>query len=330
VLSYKNGYVTISAPARLHMGFLDLQGSLGRTYGGLGLSISEVGTRLGMQVAETFEANGPSAERALQCARRVLEHLGLERKLRIDIRTAIPEHAGLGSGTQLALATVAAIDRLFNLQLGMDGIAALADRGARSGIGLWTFRHGGLVVDGGRGPATGVPPLLSRIAFPEQWRILLILDRDRSGMNGKLEKQTFREIRPMSAEVSGQLCRRLLMQVLPALAEQDFASFSTGVTAIQHLIGDYFAPYQGGRFSSPLVAEVCDWLGRQGVTGLGQSSWGPTGFALLENEISASQILKLSRQHWDDRPRLEFLLCKGRNEGADINMESQPMQVAGA
>lgn len=312
------------------MGFLDMHGGLGRTFGGLGLSISGVDTCLNMQVAEAFEANGPAAGRALHCARRVLDHLGLEHEVRIDIRTAIPEHAGLGSGTQLALATTAAIDRLFDLNLGMDGIAALADRGARSGIGLWTFRHGGFVVDGGRGPSTGVPPLLSRIAFPEQWRILLILDRTRAGMNGRLEKETFRDIRPMSAEVSGQLCRHLLMQVLPALGEQDIKTFSIGVTAIQHLIGDYFAPYQGGRFSSPLVAQVCDWLGQQGIRGLGQSSWGPTGFALLENEIAASHILKLARQRWGDEAALEFMLCKGSNEAAGIAIESHPMQVAGA
>ena len=38
--------VTVSVPARLHLGFLDLNGGLGRRFGGIGLAINQLGTRI--------------------------------------------------------------------------------------------------------------------------------------------------------------------------------------------------------------------------------------------------------------------------------------------
>src|SRR5258708_15684104 len=38
--------VEVFAPARLHLGFLDLNGGLGRRFGSLGLTIDGIGTRL--------------------------------------------------------------------------------------------------------------------------------------------------------------------------------------------------------------------------------------------------------------------------------------------
>ncbi|MGH8511817.1 MAG: hypothetical protein ACREU8_10690, partial [Gammaproteobacteria bacterium] len=38
--------VTVTAPARLHLGFIDMSGDLGRRFGGLGLTLSGIQTRL--------------------------------------------------------------------------------------------------------------------------------------------------------------------------------------------------------------------------------------------------------------------------------------------
>ncbi len=38
--------VTVAAAARLHLGFLDMNGGLGRRFGGLGLAIDRPATRL--------------------------------------------------------------------------------------------------------------------------------------------------------------------------------------------------------------------------------------------------------------------------------------------
>ena len=76
----------------------------------------------------------------------------------------------------------------------------------------------------------------------------------------------------------------MLMQALPALVERDIEGFGDAIGELQRITGDYFSPAQGGRFSSRAVAEALAWLESQGIAGVGQSSWGPTGFAIMAGE----------------------------------------------
>ena len=93
---------------------------------------------------------------------------------------AVPAHAGLGSGTQLALAVASGLRTLHRLPEDIHGDMAALQRGARSGIGIGAFGGGGLVVDGGRGAQTKVPPIVARSFFPEHWRVIVLLDTDGS------------------------------------------------------------------------------------------------------------------------------------------------------
>ncbi len=301
------------------MGFLDMSGELGRGFGSFGLTISGIETRVRLSLAEEISASGPGADRARRRAAAILERLGSDCGVHIEVESAIPEHAGLGSGTQLSLALASGIARLLGQRPGIADLALLTGRGARSGIGIAAFERGGFLIDGGRGRETTVPPLLCRQPFPEQWRILLVFDPATEGLNGEAEQHAFREIPPMKESMSGRICRNLLMRVLPALVEQRFEDFSRGIADIQEDIGDYFAAYQGGgRYTSGRVARVMEWLAEEGVTGCGQTSWGPTGFALLEHELEANRLLRKAQAQW---PGLEFGVYRGRNEGASIGGE---------
>jgi beta-RFAP synthase len=250
-----------------------------------------------------------------------MEALGLAGAVSIDVHEAIPEHVGLGSGTQLALAVCSALVRLFGLDSDLRELAQITERGARSGVGLGAFECGGFIVDGGRSASQALPPVICQTPFPEGWRILLVLDRSCQGLNGSEEAAAFQRLPPMDGGVSGSLCRLLLMQVLPALVERDFDRFSDGLTAIQDQIGDFFAPFQGGRYSSSRVAEVLGWSKQQGIRGLGQSSWGPTGFAIIESSAQAEGLLRTARRRWAGP--LEFILCGGRNSGAEIVVQKK-------
>lgn len=313
--------VSVTAPARLHLGFVDLCGDLGRRYGGLGLTLAGLCTRLTMRRAASWSAGGPSSERALVQAQALMRTLALGGAVAIDVHEAIPEHVGLGSGTQLALAVCSGLMRLFELDTELRELARITGRGVRSGIGLGAFESGGFIVDGGRGTSDSPPPVICQALFPDAWRVLLVFDRDRQGLNGGQEVAAFQSLPPMSPAISGSLCRSLLMQVLPALAERDFDRFSDGLTAIQDRIGDYFAPLQGGRYSSPRVAEVLAWLQQQGIRGLGQSSWGPTGFAIIENAARAEGVLHAAKARW--APPVEIILCGGQNRGAEISVQKK-------
>jgi predicted sugar kinase len=82
-------------------------------------------------------------------------------------------------------------------------------------------------------------------------------------------------------------------------------------------MGAYFAPMQGGPFVSATVAKVLERLAAQGVTGLGQSSWGPTGFAFAASEADGEALLQAARTV-PGTASLQFDLVEARNEPARI------------
>lgn len=315
------GGVRVTVPARLHLGFLDLEGGLGRRFGSLGITLDGPCTRLRLTPATGFSVSGPDAERAQAYLRLLSDHFGLDDGLNLEIAEAIPAHAGLGSGTQLALATGAAVCRLFDLEVEAAALAQLLDRGARSGIGLGAFLDGGVLLDGGRGAAERPPPILSRLPFPDEWRILLIYDRSGPGVHGAEEIAAFQRLPTFPAEGAARLCRLAVMAALPALAEGDIDGFGAAVAELQRTIGDHFAPAQGGRFASPKVAEVLAWLEDRGVIGVGQSSWGPTGFALIGDATEGRRTLDELRGGRPATTGLAFELRRGRNFGAEVEVE---------
>ncbi|MFM8330823.1 MAG: beta-ribofuranosylaminobenzene 5'-phosphate synthase family protein [Candidatus Methylumidiphilus sp.] len=316
--------VSVFAPARLHMGFIDLGGSLGRRFGSIGVGVNEIATRLSVTAADALRVAGPCAERAEKAARKFAEVHGTDGRTAIRIHQAIPEHIGLGSGTQLELAVGMGLARFHGLDLGVRDIAQAIERGARSGIGIAVFEQGGLVVDGGRGTHTVTPPLISRMAIPEAWRLLLVFDRRGQGLHGKQELDAFAALPPFPVAETARLCHLLLMQALPALAEGDIQGFGDAITALQNSVGDHFAPAQGGRFTSSEVAAAMAWLEAQGAVGLGQTSWGPTGFCLFAD---AERAADLAGQAAGRFAGLDFLVATARNQGAEVLPDTAPPVV---
>jgi beta-ribofuranosylaminobenzene 5'-phosphate synthase len=320
----KSRQVSVNAPARLHLGFLDLHGGLGRKFGSLGLSIKDVETSLTAEYADDIDVTGPSAKRAEDYAEQVLSHFGINGGVKMSIKSAIPEHSGLGSGTQLSLAVASAISNLYELsEQHPNRLAAILHRGARSGIGIGTFMHGGFIIDGGRGENTEVPPVISHMSFPDNWRIVLIFDDEAEGINGVPERRAFNTLPPMDETMSGLLCRLTLMQVLPAIREKDCEQFGEAITQIQNIVGDYFAVAQGGRYTSPFLKPILDSMKNSGATGMGQSSWGPTGFAFFPDETLAFQAMKKVREEWQSESRLRFIMSKACNSKAKIILNDQ-------
>ncbi len=318
VASRNPAEVSVTVPARLHLGFFDLHGGLGRRFGSIGVAISDFATRIAIERAPVTEITGPECERVERYLDIMRRELGLAGGHRVAIREAVPAHAGLGSGTQLALAVAAAVRRLHDLPLDVAADAIRLDRGARSGAGVGLFHHGGLVVDGGRGPAMRPAPVIARMPIPEDWRILVILDPARQGKHGADESIAFEHLPPFSPDLAAHLCRLVLMKTLPSLAEQDLAGFGASVTEIQQRLGDYYAPAQGGaRFMSPDVAALLDVLARAGATGIGQSSWGPTAFAFAPSRTEAERMAALARGHPSARA-LDIRICVGLNRGAEL------------
>lgn len=309
--------VTVVAPARLHMGFIDLSGALGRHFGSIGLALNEIHTRLTITGADSLKLVGPSAERAGKCVRQFCHLLNVSEQLEITVETAIPEHIGLGSGTQMALAVGAALNAFYGLGLSVRDIAQLSDRGARSGIGIGIFEKGGLVVDGGRGPDTKTPPMIAQMPVPEDWRFILVFDQRGQGLHGEQEISAFRQLPPFPQIQAERLCYLLLMQGLPALAEHDLDKFGEVITLLQQAVGEHFAPVQGGVFTSPDVAAAMASLAAQGAVAIGQTSWGPTGFCAVANPQRAEALVARLEREFAASP-LSFLVASARNQTAEF------------
>src|SRR5215813_15438631 len=162
--------VTVTIPARLHLGFLDLNGGLGRRFGSAGLAVTGLRTKIAFRRAQRNYVTGPERERVMRHMDKMVQRLALGDGHAVDVLEVVPSHAGLGSGTQLALAVAAGIRRLHGLPLDVQGDALYLGRGARSGAGMGLFYTGGLVVDGGS-TKNGLPaPIVGHMRFPDRWR----------------------------------------------------------------------------------------------------------------------------------------------------------------
>jgi beta-RFAP synthase len=310
--------VEVCGTARLHLGFLDLNFAMGRRFGSIGMALDAPCTRVVLQRAREDAVHGPDASRAARYMATMLRACGVQAGHALTVAEAIPAHGGLGSGTQLALAVATAVRRLHGLAPALRADAALLERGVRSGIGVALFEQGGLVVDGGRGAREELPPLLARLDVPAEWRVLLVLDPARQGLSGAREAEAFARLPPLAAGLAAETCRQVLIGALPAVAEDDLVAFGAAIARIQEIAGDHFAPAQGGRFTSARVTAALDALREAGATGIGQSSWGPTGFAFMQGEAAArASLARMQASGVSDG--LDIRICRALNRGATIN-----------
>jgi beta-ribofuranosylaminobenzene 5'-phosphate synthase len=109
---------------------------------------------------------------------------------------------------------------------------------------------------------------------------------------------------------------------LPGAAGAEFEPFAAGVSHIQRLLGDHFAPVQQGRrFTSAAVAGLMDWIGAHAFAGIGQSSWGPAGFAIVRSAEDARRALASARAAGVLDAALEVSVTTARNRGASVGVD---------
>ena len=288
--------VFVEAPARLHFGVLDLRGALGRWFGGIGAAAPAPTLLVSAHPADTLEVGGEDADRAAGFVRGFLAHHGLQGGVRLHVHRTLPTHAGLGSGTQLALAVARAVAELYGIATDAPGLVRAVGRAQRSAIGTWTFAGGGLVLEGGRRPETdGVAPLLARLPFPPTWRCVVAVPGSSPGVSGTAEEAAFAQLPSPPERDVERVAHLVLMALLPSLADADLATFGAALSAIQAITGRWFAPVQGGTFapgpSEELVSRMAEW----GALGVGQSSWGPAVYGIVDGEDASLRLAALVR-----------------------------------
>jgi beta-ribofuranosylaminobenzene 5'-phosphate synthase len=322
--------VHVAAPSRLHFGLWSFgaitsaAGCAGRQFGGVGAMIERPGLRLEIAGAERFSARGPLAERATAFAHRWAEfHRLASPACELIVREAPPEHVGLGTGTQLALAVAAGLSAWCGLpaQSPLE-LAVSVGRGQRSAVGTYGFVHGGLIVEQGKVAGELVSPLDCRLDLPEDWRFVLVRPIELTGLSGDDEAQTIAAL----AEVPGPIHARLVAEVredlVPAAATGDFTDFAASLYRYGNLAGQCFAARQGGPYNGPVLTALVERIRELGHAGVGQSSWGPTLFVVTQSQPAAEE---LSRRLAADVAfgALETIITPPCNAGARINLANQ-------
>jgi beta-RFAP synthase len=285
--------------------------------------IESPGIELLVEPAQKPVVHGPLSERAARILGIIGGRLAASGaqlpSFHVRIASAPPEHVGLGVGTQLSLAIAAAVLRLIGeTSPGAKMLAHLTQRGRRSGVGLHGFLLGGLIVDGGRRDEICIPPLLTRLEFPDEWSIIVVRPPGNHGLHGTDEVQAFAGLKPPSERLADRLCRIVLLQIMPAVVERDLSAFGDSLEELQSAVGASFAPAQGGDFNSPMAAEITRELHRAGFVGCGQSSWGPTLYAFSDRP--REEVGKLAddlRRHLSLEPSA-VITTSAANRGAVI------------
>jgi beta-ribofuranosylaminobenzene 5'-phosphate synthase len=288
--------IVVTVPARLHFGMLDPAGLGARRFGGIGVGVESPRVVVSVRSGPSGEivARGQQADRAATFARRTRAAFDPPGSVEVDVQEAIPSHVGLGSGTKLGLAVARGVAHLAGVSAEPDELALACGRGARSSVGCWTFAAPGLVVEAGVREGSWVSPLLARYPMPEHWRCVLALPVGVEGLSGNAEDRFFSDMRQNRVAIEPRVSRVLLTALLPGLLTGDIDEFGTALSAIQREMGSIFAAQQGGTFH-PRVGAVVDALSALGVGAVGQSSWGPTVYGIVETPERAVEVAERLR-----------------------------------
>ncbi len=300
------------------MGFFDLTGSPKLRFGGLGLAIDAPLTQVRMGISKHLVIDAKTDNNVINIVENLVKSFSLPTSFTLQILQNIPQHAGLGSGTQMALAIGAGLSRLFGLNLTVAQIAAATLRGKRSGVGIGAFAHGGFLLDAGKAAGelnNEIPTITARNDFPNDWRVLLVLDNAHTGVHGVAEMAAFQMLKPASSSLRASV----IEYMLPALQRADLLAFGEQMHELQAYNGDYFSPIQGGRYASNDVASVLGWLQSNGAACVGQSSWGPTGFGILESQQHAESLRMQAQLAFASKSNISFKIVLGKNTGATVS-----------
>ena len=296
--------VTITTPARLHFALIDLNGSLGRIDGSVGLAINEPHFQIVAKPANYIHIESAQYhDRAYAIVEQLLTKYGL-RGIRVKLESEIPSHSGFGSGTQLALGLAQAVNTLYGLNMRVAELALAVRRGGTSGIGITAFEQGGFILDGGHrfpdqkssflpSAAAGSvppPPLLIRHPFPD-WPLLVVIPRC-TPISGETEINLFKTLCPQPKSTAEQLSHIILLKLLPAIFEEDLHAFGDAIYRIQRFgwkrveIDAQSLPQAIGGEQSKIpsggsvLQRTLDFLRDNGAIAAGVSSWGPAIFAV--------------------------------------------------
>lgn len=315
--------IKVVSPSRLHLTLIDLNAEIGRVDGGAGITLESPGLELSATEADTVEVFGDSllASRMRRAAEALLP---AGKGIRLQIEESLPDHVGLGSGTQAALSAALAVNIIYGLGKNIRELAVAVGRGGTSGIGVAAFENGGFILDGGHkfkdkcafspSAASHVPPgpVLFRRDFPD-WPIVLAIPNTK-GAHDAEEVDIFKKFCPIPLSEVQEISHVILMQMLPALIEEDIESFGK---AINHFQTVGFKRREVELQPKP-VLDLMDYMRDNGASGSGISSFGPVVYGIAGSIGEGKRLQQETQKMLDESLGGKVLLTKAKNRGADV------------
>lgn len=323
--------VMVQAPSRLHISLIDMNGSLGRVDGGMGITLNRPAITLSAEYSDETVVDAPDEgvrARVADAAERVARTLGLPGRGRIRVLKGYPQHVGLGSGTGYALAAGKAVCELYGTGVNAETLAAITGRGGTSGIGTAAFSGGGFVMDCGHtfGPLmekrsflpssacvdTRPAPVTYRYPFPDDWKILVVIPKSQGGASGGAEKDIFQQYCPVPLGEVQALCHEIVMRLVPGLVEGDIDAFGAAINRVQEL---GFKKIECALQPPHITGLMTDLL-EAGAAGAGLSSFGPVVYAIADGNMS--ELESVARDCLSAHGGGDCLVTTARNTGASV------------
>lgn len=339
----------VTTGSRLHFGLLELAAGQPHRYGGLGLMLATPGWQLRFsrdsRTKKPVHANPEVVERVEQVRRRFA---GLNcdiSNIAIEVTRSLPLHSGLGSGTQLAAAVAAGLHQYLQRELAeppsselnaspltLERLIQLSGRGKRSGIGLYGFLNGGLILDTGFPAGFDEPSTTPKLSprpleasasqLNPDWRIVLVIPGGSPAVTGGYESS----LMELASRHSNPHRQRMFdlaqraMQLSHSIS--GFDEFTATVDEYLQFAGQLFSICQAGNYNGEAVRKAVELAKQAGLRAVGQSSWGPAVFGFMPDELSANNMARtltelMSKETWSIQVVMPAL------QGASWNWISQ-------
>jgi predicted sugar kinase len=147
---------------------------------------------------------------------------------------------------------------------------------------------------------------------------VLVRPAQSQGLAGERELAAFAKLPSVADEVTRELWRITNKDMLPAIEARNCARFGEAVYRYGRLAGECFAPAQGGPFASQQIEALVERIRAHGVAGVGQSSWGPTVFAIVPTERDGDALAQWLRSESIEN-ELEIEIAAPDNSGANVS-----------
>jgi beta-ribofuranosylaminobenzene 5'-phosphate synthase len=334
------------------MTLIDLNGSYARSNGGIGLTLSdpcislkgelsEKGVSLDFTSKIEDEIKEDVQSKILSSANRLINHFSIENGFHFTLEKAYQTHSGLGSGTQIALSTGRLIYELLKDDFGIEysnlnnnlinrsynnsnvinsvSMGEILKRGGTSGIGIFSFDHGGFILDGGHNlnqtktflpssASSAKPPvLLGNYDFPKDWDLVVAIANGNNMVTGEKEINIFQKYCPVPKNDVEKLSHLIMMNLIPFMLEKDIESFGKIINQIQDL---GFKKVEID-LQSNYIKTVMEKMREFGAYGVGMSSFGPAIYGITHK--NTKKVYKATKEYLGDNGTV--FVTKAQNHG---------------